>query len=94
MSRGEKIGGWILGLALFSGLFYLIYTSFVNPPAGARTENFTENTEDLNAPDLGTEEETPGLEEKGETPAAEETAETPTEETKTEQPIKEAPKPK
>jgi hypothetical protein len=29
MTRGEKIGGIILGTALFAGLFYLIYDSFI-----------------------------------------------------------------
>ncbi len=28
MSRAEKAGAWVLGVAIFAGLFYVMYTSF------------------------------------------------------------------
>lgn len=46
MTRGEKIGGSVLGVALFAGLFYFIYTSYMNQAspagelAGANEESF------------------------------------------------------
>ncbi|HRY30277.1 MAG TPA: hypothetical protein P5079_09615 [Elusimicrobiota bacterium] len=32
MNRGEKMAGLVLGIALFAGLFYLIYDSFITRP--------------------------------------------------------------
>ena len=32
MTRGEKIGGVVLGIFLFAGLFYLIYDPFLAVP--------------------------------------------------------------
>ncbi len=54
MNRAEKIGAWVLGGAIFAGLFYVIYTSF--SPAYPVEEPLAGEPSD---PGLDLEEETP-----------------------------------
>lgn len=68
MSRSEKIGATILGLLLFSGLFYFIYTTMHTPlPADLGDEAFQDELAEDEAFD---EELAPETEEPEEAPAA------------------------
>ena len=64
MSRHDKIGAAVLGLLLFSGLFYFIYTTMKNPlPAEFGDEEFfSEGLEDDLDEELAGEEEAAELE--------------------------------
>lgn len=47
MSREDKIGALVLGLLLFSGLFYFIYTTMKNPlPSEFGDEAYFDETYD------------------------------------------------
>ena len=43
MSRGEKLGWWAIGIALFLSLFYVIYDSYSNPTGPFETPAAFEN---------------------------------------------------
>jgi hypothetical protein len=74
MSRQDKVGAALLGLLLFSGLFYFIYTTMKNPlPPEFGEEEFVD--EALEDEDF-TEEQEPEAEAPPAAPAAE-TTETP-----------------
>lgn len=69
MTRGEKIGGAILGAALFAGLFYLIYDSFVTGAPYADEAAYLENAEELD--DVAVDDLEAGAENPAETEAEE-----------------------
>lgn len=63
MSRGEKIAGFALGLALFLGLGYFIYTSSMTGQAGLSNAGLNSDL-GFEEPGLADEEPYPGDEEE------------------------------
>jgi hypothetical protein len=62
MSRQDRIGALVLGVLLFAGLFYFIYTTMKNPLPADLNDEFAADTldnGDQNAEDLTDAEEPP-----------------------------------